>query len=168
MRIGFVAEPYEERNASGMGYVIVELMRALPGEGKGHEFVFYSSKPIHRDFVPGEYTNILIPKGFLRKLLFFFKLADRPDVLIFMVPMMPLVVRWGKSIPMCQELASQKIQPRGIREKLFAFFRDQVLMRLSFRYARHVIAASQATKRDLMRFYRIAQDRITVSYDGFQ
>lgn len=168
MRIGFVAEPYEERNASGMGYVIMELMHALPQEGAQHEFVFYSSKPVDRTLVPGNFTNVSIPRGFLRKMWYFFRLPDAPDVLIFMVPMMPLIVRRCISIPMCQELASQKIKPTGIRETVFAFVRDQILMRLSFAYARHIIAASNATKQDLMRFYRLKDSDITVVYDGFQ
>lgn len=167
MRIGFVAEPYEEKNASGMGYVILELMREFAQEEK-HEFIFYSSRPIDRALVPGTFTNVSIPKGFLQKLLFLYRLNDAPDVLIFMVPMMPLIVRNTKAIPMCQELASQKIVPKGMRERLFAFARDQILMRISLARARHVIAASEATKKDLMHFYGISAERITVSYDGFQ
>ncbi len=168
MRIGFVAEPYEERNASGMGYVILELMRNLPKEGPAHEFLFYSSKPIDRALVPGAYENIIVPHNFLKKLWFFFTLKNCPDALIFMVPMVPLIVRGVHAIPMCQELASQKIPPQGLSAKAFAFLRDQILMRLSFARASHIIAASEATKKDLMHFYGIGEDRIAVSYDGFQ
>ena len=168
MRIGFVAEPYEEKNASGMGYVILELMRNLPREGAAHEFVFYSSRPIDCALVPGEYQNVIIPHNFVKKLWYFFTLSDRPDTLIFMVPMVPLIVRGMHSIPMCQELASQKIPPQGLGAKLFAFVRDQILMRIAFIRASHIIAASEATKKDLMHFYGIAPGRIAVSYDGFQ
>lgn len=168
MRIGFVAEPYEERNASGMGYVIMELMRVLPQEGARHEFIFYSSKPISHELVPGNYETVSLPRGFIQKLWFFLRLSQKPDVLIFMVPMMPIIVRGCAAIPMCQELASQKIKPVGIRDTIFAFVRDQILMRLSFARASHVIAASNATKKDLMHFYGIVEEKITVSYDGFQ
>jgi len=168
MKIGFVAEPYEETNASGMGYVVVELMRHLPAAGSSHEFIFYSSKPIDPAFVPGSYENVLIPRGFLRKLWFFFTLKEKPDVLISMVPMLPLIVRGIRYVPMCQELASQKIAPVGLREKLFAFVRDQILMRLAFARAKKVIAASEATKEDLMKFYGLRSESIVVSYDGFQ
>lgn len=168
MKIGFVAEPYEEQNASGMGYVVLELMRNFPTEGKEHEFIFYSSKPIDGKFVPGTYENIILPLGFLNKLWFFFTLREKPDALIFMVPMMPIIASGMKVIPMCQELASQKIKPQGLREKLFAFFRDQILMRISLARAEHVIAASQATKDDLKRFYGLREEKISVVYDGFQ
>lgn len=168
MRIGFVAEPYEEKNASGMGYVVLELMRNLPREGAAHEFIFYSSRPIDRAFVPGNYQNVIIPHHFVKKLWFFFTVKDRPQALIFMVPMMPLIIRGIHAIPMCQELASQKIPPQGLSARLFAFVRDQILMRISFARASHIIAASEATKKDLMHFYGIDTSRITVSYDGFQ
>lgn len=168
MRIGFVAEPYEEKNASGMGYVVLELMRNLPAQGRGHDFVFYSSRPISRVSVQGKYENIIIPRGFVRKLLYFLFLKEKPDVLIFMVPMLPLIVRGMKSVPMCQELGSQKIRPEGLREKLFAFFRDQILMRISLARSRQVIAASEATKNDLLKYYRLASKKISVAYDGFQ
>ncbi len=168
MKIGFVAEPYEESNASGMGYVVVEMMRYLAAAGSAHEFIYYSSKPIDPAFVPGAYRNVIIPRGFLNKLWFFFRLKEKPDVIISMVPMLPLIVRSTKYVPMCQELASQKITPIGAREKLFAFMRDQVLMRISLARAAKVIAASEATKADLMRFYGMRGDRIAVSYDGFQ
>lgn len=168
MKIGFVAEPYEETNASGMGYVVVELMRHLPAAGSTHEFIFYSSKPIDAAFVPGKYTNVIIPRGFLQKLLFFFFLEEKPDVLISMVPMLPLIVRGMRYVPMCQELGSQKIAPVGLREKIFAFVRDQILMRIAFTRAPKVIAASEATKADLIRFYGLTPESIVVSYDGFQ
>jgi glycosyltransferase involved in cell wall biosynthesis len=168
MKIGFVAEPYEESHASGMGYVVLELMRNLPKEGPQHEYTFYSSRPIDRTSVTGTFTNVSIPRGFLAKLWYFWRLRDKPDALVYMVPMLPLVVRGMHSIPMCQELGSQKTRPEGWRDRMLAFFRDQILMRLCFVRARHIIAASQATKDDLVQFYNLLSERISVIYDGFQ
>jgi len=34
MKIGFIAEPYEEQGASGMGYAVHEIMRHLLVEGR--------------------------------------------------------------------------------------------------------------------------------------
>ena len=59
MRIGFVAEPYEESHASGMGYVVRELMRNFPREGAAHEFVFFSSKPINHSLIPGDRKSVV-------------------------------------------------------------------------------------------------------------
>jgi glycosyltransferase involved in cell wall biosynthesis len=168
MKIGFVAEPYEETHASGMGYVVLELMRNLPKEGMQHEFVFYSSRPIDRTSVPGPFEQVIIPRGFLGKLWYFWRLSDKPDALVYMVPMMPLITRGILSVPMCQEVVSQKIRPSGVRDRVFSLVRDQILMRLCFARARHVIAASQATKDDLVKFYKLPAEKISVIYDGFQ
>lgn len=168
MKIGFVAEPYEESHASGMGYVVLELMRNLPVQGPRHEYIFYSSRPIDRTSVTGAFTNVMIPRGILRKLWHFWTLKEKPDVLIYMVPMLPLVLRGVRSVPMCQELGSQKIRPESLHDLIFSFVRDQMLMRLCFARARHIIAASQATKDDILRFYKLPAEKVSVIYDGFQ
>lgn len=168
MKIGLVAEPYEESHASGMGHVVLELMRHLPAVSSEHEFIFYSSRPIRRERVPGTFQNASMPKGFVRKLLFFLFLKDAPDVLVSMVPMLPLVSLRTRTVPMCQELGSQKIRPEGFRAQLFAFVRDQILMRFAFARAVHIIAASEATKVDILAFYKVPSEKVTVIYDGFQ
>jgi glycosyltransferase involved in cell wall biosynthesis len=170
MRIGFVAEPYEESHASGMGYVVRELMRNFPQEGATHEFVFFSSKPISRSLIPGAFENILIPKGYIQKFFYFFFFKEKVDALIFMVPMLPLFYVGGgtPTFPMCQELASQKIKPGGLKAQVFAYVRDQICMPIVFKRAVHVIAASGATRDDIIRFYTINPAKITVAYDGFR
>lgn len=168
MKIGLVADPYEESHASGMGHVVLELMRHLPAASAEHEFIFYSSHPISRERVPGSFQNIPMPMGLVRKLLFFLFIKDAPDVLVSMVPMLPLVSLRARTVPMCQELGSQKIRPEGIRARALAFVRDQMLMRLAFARAVHIVAASEATKADILEFYSVKPEKITVIYDGFQ
>ena len=170
MRIGFVAEPYEERNASGMGYVVLELMRNLPLQGQKHEFVYYSSRPIDRTLVPNvQFENALIPKGFLKQWWWFFRYKGDAEALVYMVPLLPLVIpRRVKAVPMCQELGSQKTNPGRGKSALIAFVRDRLLMPISLRRAAHVISASQATKDDIMQYYRVSNEKITVVPDGYQ
>jgi hypothetical protein len=157
MRIGFVAEPYEEQGASGMGYFIKEILVALLQENKGHEFVVYSSTPIRKEFLPGEYRSVRIPKNFLAKLWWFFTMKKEVDALFFIVPMLPLVLSRGiRPVPICQELANLKLPPEHLSEKLFAFFRDWVLMPISFARAGKMIAASSATKEAFIRLKRSA------------
>jgi glycosyltransferase involved in cell wall biosynthesis len=167
MKIGFVAEPYEEQHASGMGHVVMELLKHLPEVGSQHEFVFFSSRPLNKSSIPGSYTNILIPKGFIRQFFYFFFNKLGVDVLIFMVPLLPFIVR-GTTIAMCQELGSQKITPEGFRANLEAFVRDRLLMQITLARASHIIAASGATRDDLLKYYNLSSKKVTVIYDGFQ
>jgi glycosyltransferase involved in cell wall biosynthesis len=169
MRIGFVAEPYEESHASGMGYVVLELMRQLAMDAGGNELVVFSSKPIDKTLVPGVHENVLVPASFIGKLFWFCKPKTSVDVLLYQVPLLPLIVpRRIKSVAMCQELGSQKTQVHGFRERALALVRDQILMPISLKRAAHITAASQATKNDLLKFYRLHDRDVVVIHDGFQ
>lgn len=168
MRIGFVAEPYEEHHASGMGFVIAELLRWLLKEGSQHTFVVYSSRAVQKTFIPGDYKFVQIPSGFFKKLRYFRNLKDELDVLIFMTPLLPLVIpKRIRALAMCQELGSQKIMP-GWREWPFAILRDRILMPISLRRAERVVVASHATETDVLKFYQVPREKVRVVYDGYQ
>lgn len=169
MKIGFVAEPYETENASGMGYVVLEFMRNLAHQHtESDEMVVYSSREVSRKVIGQRVRNQLIPKNFFKKLLHFFFFADDVDTLLFMAPMLPLIVpRRIKVVMLCQELASQKIIPDS-SEALFAFVRDRILMSISVRRASSIVVPSEATKHDLMVFYGTPEEKIVVIPDGYQ
>ena len=105
MRIGFVAEPYEESGASGMGYLVLELLRELVKEKGAHTIVVYSSKPIQPDGIPGSFENILVlPKSFFKKFFWFLRFNDDVDALIFIAPLLPLwVPKKIKTVVICQD-----------------------------------------------------------------
>jgi glycosyltransferase involved in cell wall biosynthesis len=168
MRIGYVAEPYEESHASGMGYVIVELLRQLAAKNTDHTLIVYSSKPINRSFVSGEFENVLVPRSFFGKLLWFSRLKD-VDVLIHMVALLPLwVPKRVKTLLLCQELADQHVPSTELRQKLIVFMRDTVLMPRCVRRSSKIVAASEATKKDIQLFYKVPAEKIVVAPDGFQ
>ena len=169
MKIGFVAEPYEESHASGMGYVVLELLKYLPVADTESEFVVYSSKPVNAKYLPRPFKNIIIPKKFIGKMWFFFRLKKEVDFLLFVAPLLPLLIpRTTKAVLVCQELGSQKIQPNGLSPKIQAFMRDRVLMPLCVSRATKIIAASEATQKDLLKFYNLSKEKVPIVYDGFQ
>lgn len=168
MKIGYVAEPYEEKNASGMGFVISELLKELLVQGAGHEFVVYSSKEVQQSFIPGDYSVARMPSGFLKKLWWLYRVPKGVDVMLFSAPYLPVVPPKGvRSLMICQELGSQKVRP-GWREWPFVILRDHILMRLSLRRAEKVVAASHATETDLKKYYGVPQEKLAVIYDGYQ
>ena len=170
MKIGYIAEPYEEHGASGMGYVVHETMRHMLIEGRGaHTFVFYSHKPIDRSFIRGEYENVLIPKGFIRQFIWFLVHRPQVDVLFFMAPLLPLWIRKGtKTIPILQELEGKDVPLRGLRTKIVEFTHERVLTPLSLRRAAHCTVPSNATKAEVLAAYRIPEERLSVIPNGFQ
>lgn len=177
MRIGYIAEPYEEQGASGMGYVVHESMRHMLIEGRGpaaagrgtHTFVFYSRTPINRSFIQGEYENVLIPKGFIRQFIWFLTHRLHVDVLFFMIPLLPLWIRGRtKTVPICQDLESKEIPVRSLREKIIALVGEGILLPFTFRRAVHVVIPSEATKTAVIAAYRIPERKFSVIHNGFQ
>lgn len=168
MNIGFVAEPYEESNASGMGYVVLELLKNLP-LGESDTLTIYSSKPVSRKLVTQSFKNVLIPKSLLGKLFWAPRLRDDIDVIFFIAPLLPLIFpKKIKAVQICQELGSQKTPVFGLKEKLLAVLRDKILMPRSLGRASVIIAASKATKSDIHKFYAVPDEKVRVVYDGYQ
>ena len=169
MKIGFVAEPYEEENASGMGYVVLELIKNLLAQDKSNDYIIYSSGLFKKERLSPNAQNVLIPKSFAKKFFWFLKNSKDIDVLLFVAPLLPLVVSSKtKTVVICQELAGQKIKPEGIKNKIKSFLRDGILMPITLKRASVVVAASNATKEDLLKFYNIEEKKIKIIYDGFQ
>lgn len=169
MRIGFVVEPYEETQASGMGYVVLEFIKNILEQGEGHQFVLYSSTHIKKQCIPGHYKNVMVPKNFVRKFFWFLLLKDDIDVLIFVTPLLPLVVPARiKTILICQELYTKEISAKSLFGRVYEFVRDSILMPISLMRATKIVIPSQATKNDLLHFYNISEKKITIIHDGFQ
>jgi glycosyltransferase involved in cell wall biosynthesis len=165
MRIGYVAEPYEEKNASGMGYVISELLKHLLVLGRGHEVTVFSTKHVSRDFIPGQYKTVAIPKGFFKKIVWFRKHRDI-DVLLYMAPLLALFPpRSTRTIVLCQELS--KFSGSAL-VGAFSFIRDTIVLPRAFAHAHSIVVPSEATKQDILERYRVAPEKIVVIPDGFQ
>ncbi len=168
MRIGYVAEPYEESHASGMGYAVIGLLKHLLLLKTQDEFVVYSSSPITSRFIEGKFEYKKIPHSFAGRLLYFFRLQDKLDVCLFVAPFLPLILpRRIQVVMVCKELVSQKNKVYG-RGALFAFVRDRILMPISLKRAVLIVTPSQATKDDLIEFYAVPEKNVIVTYEGFQ
>lgn len=152
-----------------MGYMILELLKNLPLAGKDHEFTIYSSRPLQENRLSASVRNSIVPRSLLGKLLWFFRTKDDIDVLLFVTPLLPLFLpRHIKAVPICPELGSQKITPRTLSGRFVAFVRDRILMPLCLHRATKIISISSATKKDIVKYYAISEEKIAVIYVGFQ
>ncbi len=169
MKIGFIAEPYEESGASGMGYMVRELIRSLAQTGAGNEFTFYSSIPISKEFIGAPFRNVLVPASLIGKFWWFMRTKEDIDALMFVTPLLPLwVPKRIKTVVICPELGSQKITPGTLPGKLVAFVRDRLLLPTCFARASKILSISQATKEDIQKYYGIAGEKIEVVYIAYQ
>ena len=73
MKIGIIVEPYEEQNTSGISYSILSQTRGLLELDHENEYIIYTSKSFKKERLTENARNILIPKSFLGKNLWFLK-----------------------------------------------------------------------------------------------
>ncbi len=172
MNIGFVVEPYEEHEASGMGYSALEIAKifASGAQAKGYELTLYSSKPINPALVPGVYRNVLIPRSFVGQFWYFLFVTKREvDVLFFIVALLPFwISKKITTVLICKELANEHIKGGSVKESIKIYMRDRLLMPVCVGRATRVLASSNATKFDVMKYYKVPEKKITVVYEGFQ
>lgn len=168
MKVGYVLHPYEESHASGMGYSMLEVCKQLAKREHSYEFVVYSSAPVLPGTIAGAYTNVVMPRGLVRQ--FFYFLRNRQvDALLFTAPLLPLwLPKRVKSIVLCKELGSQKVRPGRFADRLIAFVRDHILMPVCLRRASAIAASSEATRTDILHFYRVPAPKVQVVSEGYQ
>jgi glycosyltransferase involved in cell wall biosynthesis len=163
-----VVEPYEESQASGMGYSVIETAKAL-ARGSGYELTLYSSRPLNRALIPGAYRNTLVPKSFVGKFLYFLLMKNEVDLMFYVVALLPLWIPKGiHAAVICKELPDHHLPVPGFLPKIKVFMRDQVLMPTCMRRSSMVLVSSKATAEDVQRFYHIPEERIQVIYEGYQ
>lgn len=168
MKIGFIAEPYEERGASGMGYVVLEFLRNL-ALAEGDTLTIYSSIPIKKEIIPTAHINVIVPKSLVGKFFYFLFFREQIDSLLFMSPLLPLWLPHRiKTVVLCQELGSQKMPVEGLRDKMLATLRDHILMPTCLARASKIVVPSQATKTDIHTYYRVADEKVKIIFDGYQ
>lgn len=91
------------------------------------------------------------------------------DILFFVVALLPLwIPKKIKTVVICKELTDHKLKSRGIRANLIVFIRDRLLMPVCMARAVRVLASSNATMHDVMKFYGIPKERIEVTFEGYQ
>lgn len=169
MKIGLLVEPYEEQNASGMGYLLRELASGMVRYGTNHEFVLYSSKPLSREFIPGTYTNILLPRNTIIKFFYFFFTNLNIDMFLYVAPLQSLYVPGKvKSVLLCQELPSRHVASGSVVESIKVFLRDVLFMKLSVKKASLIVVPTNATEKDVLQYYPESCTKIRVIPDGFQ
>lgn len=169
MKIGLLVEPYEEKNASGMGYLLRELASGIAKYGTNHQVTLYSSKPINNDLIPGDYINVLVPRNTIRKFLYFFFKKIDLDVFLYVAPLQSLYVP-GKvqSVLLCQELPSRHIASGSVGESIKIFLRDVLFMKLSVKKASLIIVPTHATEKDVLQYYPESKTKIHLIPDGYQ
>ena len=169
MKIGLLVEPYEEENASGMGYLLRELASGITKYGSRHHITLFSSTAINRELIPGNYTNVLVPKNTIRKFFYFFFKKVKLDVFLYVAPLQSLYVPGRvQSVLLCQELPSRHIASGSIGESIKIFLRDIIFMKLAVKKASLIVVPTHATEKDVRQYYPESEKKIHLIPDGYQ
>lgn len=167
MTIGIILHPYGEAQPGGLARTILEWTRALLATDQYNQYViFIKGKPrTLPDFSDGRFTFEFLGNGlfWLNRL----KKAPPADLYIFQTPVLPLFFKPKKSVVIAQDFPYLHLRPKSIRE----YFLNFVIRRyhaFSFKRADKIIAVSDSTKKEVMRFFNISPERVSVIHMGFK
>lgn len=166
MVIGIILHPYDEEHPAGLGRVILEWTRALLAQDSKNQYIIFLKKtPRSRPEFSGSNWRVEILSG---GVLWLDALARAPkaDVYVFNTPMLPLFWNPPRALVVALDFAYRYLPAKNLKQftenKYLAWRHGR-----SLHDARHVVAISEATKRDIMTFHRVAEEKISVLYPGF-
>lgn len=173
MKIGIIVEPYEEKNASGIAHYIMIVARELPNVLVNNEFILYTHKPFLGVGRGSRIQNILVPKSFFGKNVWFlwhslFGRSKMPDVLMFNMPLLPLVLPSSlKTVAIFHEVTTEVLSSiplwRRLRNTIMHFLIYMAVHRADF-----ILSPSRATLDDLRSLYGPDEKKCLLNYNGFR
>ncbi len=164
MKIGILLHPYGEKNPAGLGRTILELTKAVLNEdGQNEYIIFVKNKPEASPDLPGKNWRLEALGGGWLWLDRGFRRATKCDVYVLNTPIMPIFYRLKKSIVIALDYAYWYFPPRGMAAKIknWGLF---LYNWYSLRRADRVIAISESTKKDTMKFFGIPEKKIDIMY----
>ena len=179
MTIGIILHPYGEDKPAGLARGILEFTRGMIANDTENEYiVFLKEKPrVEPDF-PGDRWRVVTldawRRGFqlgnrvskrlwLRRL----KYAPQADVYLFNTPVLPLFWKPARAVVLAWDYGYLMFPPDSLRDairKRLVFF----YQRWSLQRADHVIAVSEATRRETVRLSGIPAEKISVVHCGYK
>ncbi|OGE87921.1 MAG: hypothetical protein A3J07_00140 [Candidatus Doudnabacteria bacterium RIFCSPLOWO2_02_FULL_49_13] len=167
MKIGLEAERANLPNPTGVERYAAELIKNLARLDSKNEYILYfRTKPQPWFYeLPKNFHIRLIPfPKFWTQIRLSWEMITHPvDVLVILASVLP-IIHPRNSIFTTHDVAFEMFPQAFTR-----FMRNYLIWstRFAAKHARKILAASQATKDDLVRLYKINPDKITVTLLGF-
>lgn len=167
MRIGIDARPLISESPSGIGIYLLEILKNLLRDEE-HTYILYSNAPIKNKAEILKSFEQRVIKGGVGTLAICFGLKkylkeDQIDVFWGTEHMLPLNVKRVKKILTVHDLALLVNPSWGSRKNAIM---QNIFCRASCKCADHIIAVSEATKRDLINMLSIEKSSITAILNG--
>ncbi|MCR4275104.1 MAG: glycosyltransferase family 4 protein [Candidatus Campbellbacteria bacterium] len=171
-RIGVIVDPYEEHEPSGLAYVTAEYLHGLIQYAPQYEYVVYTKQPFTLFPLSHNVHNVIISKSFLGKNFYFLKEyffhRERfPDVLIFNMPLLPLVLPKNiKTAVYCHEVLYEP-ETAGWKQ-WFVHKIWRTLAHPTMKRARVIFTATHATAQEIADTYHTSLNKIKVVPHGIR
>ena len=169
MKIGIILNPYGEVSPGGLARTILEWSRGMLQIDQENQYiVFLKSSPKILPDLPGNNWRMeVLGSGifWLNRL----RGASLADVYIFQTPVLPLFFKPKKSVIIAQDFPY--LYPRVRRPGIRARLRNLIVYfyhAFSLKKADAVIAVSDSTKDDLIKNFKVPENKITVIHMGFK
>lgn len=168
MKIGIFLHPYGESEPAGLGRAILDLTAALIAVAPSDTFVILvKGNPVSPPSFPGTNWSVIPCGGGWQWRDRGLAKAPKADAYLFHTPVMPLWRRAKKSVVIALDFAYLHARARSIRDvfrRLFLFWAHAAALEACSR----IIAISDATRRDVIRFFRINEEKVTTVHFGFR
>ena len=149
MKIGIDARFFGAKDR-GIGRYVENLIRNLEALDNHNQYFIFLSKRRFNDYNPGQPN--------FRKLLFNQIKKNKPDLMHFTYFKVPIFYR-GRFIVTIHDLIVSHV----------GFFKKnayKIILCLALKRAEKIIAVSNYTKEDILRYYQVNPDKIKVIYEG--
>jgi len=155
----------QEREDGNQTYIL-NLFRAIGEIDRVNQYTFYYNRPSHKKVEAPNFSHKVQQAPFMwtQRVFPFLLRRDRPDVLFMPIQMLPfLKAKNQKSVVTIHDLAFL-LYPETFPAK--DAFLHKLYVRESITKADHLIAITEATKHDIIKFYNINPAKISVVYHG--
>ncbi len=169
MTIGIVTG-FSLKHSAGLEQFLIGLLEGLEfARPEGVEYIIYTSKSsdIEEVLIEHALTSFRVVRlgfgSFWKQFGLFF--APRADAYLFNGPMVPIFFAPQHSFVLDYDFAYKLSLRPSFRERMHNFMID-TLSAIAFRRAEKIIAISEATKKDVIRFFGVATEKCVVIYPG--
>ena len=167
MIIGIILHPFGEAKPGGLARTILEWTRGLLTIDHSNQYiVFVKEKPQIAPDLPGKNWRLEVLGGgafWLNRL----KNKEQADVYLFQTPVLPFGYTPKNSIIIAQDFPYFYLRPHNIKEAV----RNALVKhyhKFSLQRATKIIAVSNSTKSDLMKFFYVPENKINIIHMGFK
>ena len=167
MKIGIILHPFGEDKPGGLARTIFEWTKGLLEiDDKNQYIIFVKHQPRVQPTLPGKNWQLEVLGGgwFWKERL---RQAPLADVYIFQTPALPIFYRPAKTIVITQDYPYKYLKSRTTRERIKNFL-IRCYHHLSLHRADVIVAVSQSSKTDTIRFFGLPEEKIKVVYMGYK